>query len=365
MRIDRRQFLLATAGGVTLLAKPSLLMAEARDEALFAAARRDDRGTYSAAMFSFEGDVRSVELPGRGHDIALRPGSGEWVAFARRPGQFGVAVPAHGGSPIWFAAKEGRHFFGHGVFSADGKLLYTTENDFVSAKGMIGIRDATAGYRQIAEFSAGGVEPHDIALMADGRTLVIANGGIRTHPDSGARELNIPEMQPSLVYLDLSTGDIVEEHLLDASLHKLSIRHLALAGRDSVVFGCQYRGPEEDHPALVGFHRRGEAPILAAAPAEIQSSLKNYLGSVTADSAGEIIAASTPKAGLITYFDARTRRYLGSSELADGCGVAPTRHQARFLLTSGNGWLVEAEEQEEAARRSTPYHWDNHAILMR
>ena len=29
----------------------------------------------------------------RGHDIALRPGSREWVAFARRPGRFGVAVP--------------------------------------------------------------------------------------------------------------------------------------------------------------------------------------------------------------------------------------------------------------------------------
>src|SRR5688572_19512431 len=100
MRIDRRRFLLATAGGVTLLGRPSLLMAEARGDGLFAAARRDDRGTYSAAMFSFVGDVRSVELPGRGHDIALRPGSGEWVAFARRPGRFGVAVPADGGSPV-------------------------------------------------------------------------------------------------------------------------------------------------------------------------------------------------------------------------------------------------------------------------
>ena len=49
---------------------------------------------------------------------------------------------------------------------------------------MIGVRDATDGYRQIGEFAAHGVEPHDIALLADGRTMVIANGGIRTHPDS-------------------------------------------------------------------------------------------------------------------------------------------------------------------------------------
>ena len=40
----------------------------------FAAARKDDRGIYSAALFSLNGgDMRAVELPERGHDIALSP----------------------------------------------------------------------------------------------------------------------------------------------------------------------------------------------------------------------------------------------------------------------------------------------------
>ncbi len=76
---------------------------------------------------------------------------------------------------------------------------------------MIGVRDATDGYKQIGEFPAHGLEPHDIALLADGRTMVIANGGIRTHPDRGDDELNLPEMQPSLVYVDIATGDLLEE----------------------------------------------------------------------------------------------------------------------------------------------------------
>ena len=217
---------------------------------LFAAARRDDRGAYSAALFSLDGgDIRAVELPERGHDIALRPGSGEWVAFARRPGRFGVAVPTDGREPIWFTSKPDRHFFGHGVFSADGKLLYTTENDYRNAQGIIGVRDATDGYRQIGEFPARGMEPHDVALLGDGRTMVIANGGIKTHPDSGSDELNLPEMKPSLVYVDLATGDLLEEQKLAPDLHQLSIRHLALASGDTVVFGCQYRGPEDEYAA--------------------------------------------------------------------------------------------------------------------
>jgi hypothetical protein len=368
MLIDRRSFIAGAAGSAAVfaLAPNAAGASQARSE-LFAAARRDDRGAFSAALFSLaSGDQRSVRLPARGHDIALRPGGGEWVAFARRPGRFGVAVPHGDRPPIWFEARPDRHFFGHGVFSADGKLLYTTENDYGRAQGMIGVRDATGGYRQIGEFSAHGMEPHDVQLLSDGRTLVIANGGIRTHPDSGNDELNIPDMQPSLVYLDLATGDLVEEQVLAADLHQLSIRHLALASRDVVVFGCQYRGPEENHPPLVGFHKRGEPPVLVEAPAETQSALANYIGSVATDSGGGIVAASAPKGGLIAYWDLGSRRYLGASTLKDGCGVAPTRHKASFLITSGEGWLVEADILDlphKEARRS-PYEWDNHVILV-
>ena len=98
MDLDRRNLLLGAASSAALVAMPFHRADAARDMELFAAARRDDRGTYSAALFSLEdGDVRSIELPERGHDIALRPGSGEWVAFARRPGRFGVAVPDYMG----------------------------------------------------------------------------------------------------------------------------------------------------------------------------------------------------------------------------------------------------------------------------
>ncbi|MGB3022297.1 MAG: DUF1513 domain-containing protein [Methyloceanibacter sp.] len=367
--IGRRELLWGAAGGAALLAfpfRPALARSGAGE--LFAAARRDDRGSYSAALFSLDdGDVRSVELPARGHDIALRPGSDEWVAFARRPGRVGVAVPGGERPPVWFTAKPDRHFFGHGAFSADGRLLFTTENDYLNAQGMIGVRDATDGYKQIGEFSARGMEPHDAALLADGRTMVIANGGIRTHPDSGADELNLPYMKPSLVYIDVTNGDLLEEQVLAHDLHQLSIRHLALAHEDTVVFGCQYRGPEADEPALLGFHRRGEQPVLVRAPGQTQGALRNYVGSVTADAGGAIVAASAPKGGLITYWDVSARRFLGSCELNDGCGVAPTRHQASFLLTSGRGWLVETDVRgvPDEERRSSPFEWDNHAILVR
>lgn len=365
MQIDRRMMLAGLASSAALLRVPTSVHAAFAAE-YFAAARKDDNGGYSAALFSLEsGDLRAVELPGRGHDIALKPDGSEWVAFARRPGRFGVAVPMGAREPVWFAAKPDRHFFGHGVFSADGRLLYATECDYERSRGVIGVRDATDGYRQIGELDARGVEPHDIALLGDGRTMVIANGGILTHPDSGAMELNIPDMQPSLVYVDVETGDLLEEQKLSADLHQLSIRHLAIAARDVVAFGCQFRGPEDEAPPLIGFHRRGEAPVIVPAPDATQSSLRNYIGSVTADAGGGIVAASAPKGGLVTYWDVASRRYLGASELSDGCGLAPTHRSANFLLTSGEGWLATAEASGTMTRQSSGFHWDNHAILVR
>jgi hypothetical protein len=157
---------------------------------------------------------------------------------------------------------------------------------------MIGVRDATDCYEQIGEFSARGVEPHDVALLPNCRTMIIANGGIKTHPDAGADELNLPDMKPSLDYVDLATGDLLEEPKLEPALHQLSMRHLALASGDMVVFGCQYRGRETDTPPLLGFHRRGEKPVIVPAPQATQVALKNYNGSVSADVAA---ASSLPR----------------------------------------------------------------------
>jgi len=364
MALNRRALLIGLSGGTAALCSPARAAAAFEPEC-FAASRMDDRGNSQAALFTLEGDEQTIELPGRGHDIALHPGGDAWVMFARRPGRFGVAVSLRSEPPIWFAAKPGRHFFGHGTFSSDGKLLYATENDYEHAAGMIGVRDATDGYSQVGEFPARGMEPHDIALLADGRTMAIANGGIRTHPDRGAEELNLADMQPSLVYVDVATGDLIEEHRLAPVLHQLSIRHLAVGADDTVVFGCQYRGPEADEPPLIGFHRRGEAPVIVDAPAAMQKALLNYIGSVAADRSGGIVAASAPRGGQVTYWDVASRRYLGANDLKDGCGLAPTHVSASFLLTSGAGWLVTAGPGAPVSRRASQFQWDNHAILVR
>ncbi|WP_237173965.1 DUF1513 domain-containing protein [Paracandidimonas lactea] len=329
-------------------------------------AARKQAGRYQVAVFDAQGCERmALPLPARGHSFAIDAPRGRAVAFGRQPGFYAVAFSyRREAAPVTLRPAPGRHFFGHGVFSPDGTRMVSTENDYEAGRGVLGIYDASTngGYRRVGEYASGGVGPHEVILMPDGHTLCVANGGILTHPDYGKLPLNAGNMRPSLAYVDLHTGKLLELHELDPALNRLSIRHLALDGSGAVWFGCQHTGPAHERPPLVGRHRPGTAPVLFEGPGDVQHRLSNYVGSVASDASGRHIATSSPVGGIVAVWDIDTGRCIGAQSLFDGCGVAPAGPQG-FLLSSGQGRL--AQWQEVAA----PIHpvrawddtaWDNH-----
>ena len=87
------------------------------------------------------------------------------------------------------------------------------------------------------------------------------------------------------------------------------------------------------------------------APQATQVALKNYIGSVSADAGGGIVAASAPKGGLITYWDVGARKFLGSWELNDG-----SRRAYSHLISRTN---------LQAATRSRPFLSFTHRVYRR
>lgn len=380
MAIDRRRFLAAGAGLAAGLVLPARALAELLPtdqalggEALFAAACKDAQGRFSAVIFDAESgrDVSRVLLPARGHDIAQRPvraggrGLPEVVAFARRPGNFAVVFgPDPTRQPLWFTSRADRYFYGHGVFSGDGRLLYTTENDFEAGVGTIGVRDATDGYKQIGEITSGGIGPHDLALLRDGRTLVVANGGIKTHPETPRLELNLATMQSSLAYIDTTSGDLIESHELPAALHQLSIRHLAVGVKETVLFGCQFNGPGWQTQNIVGRHWRGQPIELLALPDEVTLAMRNYVASLTVDPAGETAVITAPRGGLAVVVDVASGRYLARHAMSNVFGVAARRDRQGFLLASGDGALATLTGEPLPRAQALARAWDNHLVAL-
>tara|TARA_R110002126_G_scaffold176641_1_gene325326 strand:+ start:13144 stop:14250 length:1107 start_codon:yes stop_codon:yes gene_type:complete len=357
--ISRRDFL--TAAGVSFIA--SLAPAQAsqinRSEALFAAAYRDRSGGYGFALMAEDGRiVMQHALPVRGHDIVCHRETGNAVVFSRRPGTIAAAFNVRENRPPQsIQAAPDRHYFGHGVFSADGRLLYATENDFANANGMIGVYDVRHHFSKIGEFPSGGIGPHDLMMLADGRTLAIANGGIETHPDFGRAKLNLATMEPCLCFVDSVHGTLTEKQALPPSLHQLSIRHLDCDGAGGVYFACQHEGSPREQPPLFGHAQPGKSVRLFQTDPAHLKTLRNYVGSITANPQNGTFAVTSPRGNTMMVLDGQSGNIVHQRSLANVCGL--TVNRGHFVASTGNGTLFDAQTE---ASSTGPYGWDNHLL---
>jgi uncharacterized protein len=360
--LDRRRFLAgagaAFVGGLTARSAAAL----ERTDALFGASCRRPDGSYGCAIFSERGEIVStVSLPDRGHDVAYDPVRRRAVVFARRPRTFAIVFdPVSGETLQTLTSIEGRHFFGHGFFSPDGALMYATENNYDAAHGVIGVYDVAAGYRRIGEFDSHGMDTHEALLMPDGETIVVANGGIETHPDYGRQKLNLATMEPSIAFIDRRSGDLLDRQLLPSHLHKLSLHHIAVDAQHRVWFGGQYQGASGDAPPLVGFAEAGRPLALTAMPETDLAGLGNYIGSVATSRDGARVAVSSPVGNTMLILEAATGDILSRHALRDGCGLAAAG--SGFMATSGAGDIVRLEDDDTPTRADL--EWDNHILTL-
>ncbi|MBX5184546.1 DUF1513 domain-containing protein [Rhizobium sp. NZLR5] len=353
--MNRRDFVKAAGLGFLATLAPKSLMALERADAVYASGIRAADGSFAVATVTERGEViDQVKLPARAHGMAFSAATGRTVAFARRPGTYAMIFdPRNKAEPIVISSREDRHFCGHGAFSADGRLLYASENDFDGNRGMIGLYDATDRFTRIGEFETYGIGPHDMTVSDDGRLLIVANGGIETHPDFGRTKLNLGEMQPSLVLIDAATGALVEKHVLPAEWAELSTRHIDLDDRGRIWFACQYEGHRKDLPPLVGHFTKGEDLTFIDLPEQTTRRLANYVGAIAVNRSEGLVGITSPKGGASVTLDARTGKVLAETSIPDAAGIAPAK----------SGFAVSSYDGDFLSTRSD-VAWDQHIVRI-
>jgi uncharacterized protein len=299
----------------------------------------------------------------RAHGCAIDPrDSMRVIYFARRPGTQAFVldrttnrVSTVGDTP------RGRHFAGHGVFSANGDWLFTPEHDYENARGVLAIRDART-FAIAEEIDTHGIDPHEIAWSPDRTRLIVANGGILTHPRSYRRKLNIPTMDPSLVVIAASNGECLEQHRLPD--HLLSIRHLAAVSDGRLAVGLQYEGEVTAAPAIAALFDPGVGLRPLAVPGEARAQLRGYVASIAVSEPNDTIAAACPYGKGVACWSLSDESLLGFipaaetygvSRLTDGELVASQRDGTLFMLSHGH-----SRSRFVTVDRDSPIRWDDH-----
>nr|WP_298379633.1 DUF1513 domain-containing protein [uncultured Halomonas sp.] len=337
----------------------------ADDEPLLLSAVDNAEGKHCLAGVTLRGELAFMtDVPERCHGGTRRPGRREVVMFARRPGRLLHVLDIDAGSTrLSIEAGEGRHFYGHGVFSPDGRYLYATANRFESTEGIIQVFDAPRDYALVKELPLDGIGPHELRLHPDGDTLIVALGGIETHPDYGRAKLNLDSMAPALLLMDRHSGKILKRH--EPSHHQLSCRHLDVGPDGTVIAGYQFQGPEwETPPLIVRLDGQTDEFKELALPEPLTTSLKQYIASVAISGNGRRAAITAPRGARILIMETHTGKLLRELALEDAAGVV-AEGENDFLVSSGRGGLYRLNSTSSTPERLTrlPVHWDNHLTL--
>lgn len=374
-----RRDLLAATLLVGVLPLP-LRAGQTRTSANFLSALADAEGRYWLAAFGLGPDSLRlhyrVPLPDRGHHVAVHAPRAVFVSVARRPGNWLLVGDLYSGRILQeLRLPEDRHFCGHGVFSADGSHLYTTESNRDDHRGdsglvvewEVGNVNGSAELLRGREFASGGVGPHELLLMPDGNTLVVANGGLRTDPETGTEVADMETMRSSLAYLDRRDGRLLEQHFLPEEQSLSSIRHLDVNTRGQVVAGLQYQGELWERVPLVATHERGGALRTLETPELVLGRMKQYVGSVRHIAGSDSIVASCPRGNLLAFWSAVDGSWLGSVAARDACGVADSAFGLVFSSGVGRIGRVALPEPALGADLQLPGEtllWDNHLAVV-
>lgn len=328
--------------------------------------------------------------PFRGHGLAQTPAHPEQVImFARRPGIQGIRFNLTSGKiDGQFNSADNRHMHGHGCFSSDGQLLFCCEAEIKdvfgkpSGKGKITVRDAQS-LKLINEFDSYGIGPHEIALMPDGHTLVVANGGLLTQPESGRDILNLDSMRSTLSYIDSRNGKLISEHSLAES--KASIRHLDVAQDGTVVMALQVQRqamrdnkltplaaihkPELHKPELhkPEPNKSSQAIKMLHAPESLTTKLNDYMGSVRVNNQHRIAAFTSPKGDLALFWHLDDLTLQGYHAFHDVCGLTVSLDNKYFVLSNSAGKIRQINAstlklEREKSLSFAQIRWDNHMI---
>jgi hypothetical protein len=265
-----------------------------------------------------------IRMPFLPHGFSPHPERPHVAAVFEKRGPGAAMVDLVAGKVLSsIAPKPGHHFYGHGLHSAAGEVVFAVEMSLATSAGVITVRDAET-FRVLEEFPSFGERPHDCMLLDEGRVLAVTNGGGRV----GSKE------RGSVSFVSVSDRKLLDKR--EVASGALNAGHVAITRGGAVaVVSAPREGLAETDIGGVSLSGPGSKLAHMQHPADLARRLVGEALSVCVDERSGHVVVTHPYANLVTIWDLAERRLLRHFELESPRGVTLTADDRYFVLSHG------------------------------
>jgi uncharacterized protein len=224
------------------------------------------------------------------------------------------------------APAPNRIFYGHGVFSPDGSRLYATEINLMTGEGLMAVYEGKT-LKYLGDFPTFGSHPHDCSLTANGKVLVVTNGG---DDEKGPRK-------PNVSYIDLATYKLIGQWQVPDKAFNAG--HVQLTPDDSaIVISAPRRGLSQEFVGAI--HRndyltKNQTMRRAGSGTALADKLFGEALSSTIIAEKDFFAVTHPTPGLLTFWKLSTLEHIKTISLARVRGVALSDDRKELIASFG------------------------------
>ena len=314
-------------------------------------------------------DSGQLDSPFRGHGLTKNPTRPQQaIMFSRRLGNQALVVNTHSKQTEGILTSPSHLYMeGHGCFNHDGSLLFCSESNKHTQQGVITVRDPQS-FNVIKELSSGGIGPHEVLMLPNKNTLVVANGGLIK--DQKGTLVNGATMAPNISLLDIESGEIQSSY---PSHHaKASLRHMDISSDGIIAIAAQVQRLHVGHKrpiALTSLIKPNGQVIELQAPEMLLKKLNDYVGSVRINNQFRTAAFTSPRGDLAMFWNIDTGQYIGHHFFHNVCGLTISSNEEYFVLSNSAGKIRQVHGnsliENRNLRQSFPQiQWDNHMLTV-
>lgn len=169
----------------------------------------------------------AIQAPSRAHEINIHPhkrnivfGSPKWESEAYLADVQGLSVLKT------VSSNKGELFYGHSIYTSDGKYLICSMNSEKEMKGFISIRDAST-LSEVRRFSSYGLMPHQVRWFIQDKSIIVVN----SYPDKDDKN----QGHSNVCIIDVKTGDIIKKYETSIQRHS----HFTLTKKKEELIICR------------------------------------------------------------------------------------------------------------------------------